>query len=123
MSSSITAVSDPTYGVISGYALTDSTGTPRTTAMPLIVRPNDVIQFYNAESSVNAPSHSAFGFPMASFPPTPYSFPSSAASQEGTSLGTIWSTGRIPINGVGIFFAGVHRAGERDVLFRGYRLL
>jgi len=47
----------------------------------------------------------AFGFPTASFPATPYGFPSSASSQHGSALGSAWPTGRIPINGVGICFS------------------
>ncbi len=62
------------------------------------------------------------GFSSAAFPAVPYAFPSADASQIGTAIGTTWSTGRIPINGVGICFSqtftvpssGVFAFGDLD---------
>jgi len=93
MSSTITATSDPTYGTISGYALTDSSGNPGTTTTTIVLRPNDVLQFYNAEPAATAPSHSAVGLSTTASPAVPYSFPSADASAIGSVVGSMWSTG------------------------------
>jgi hypothetical protein len=105
MSSSIAATNDPTYGPIFGYGLTDSTGTPAATTSAIIVKPNDVVQFYNAELSLSGPNHSAVGFPTAAFPSVPYTFPAAAATQTGTTFSSGWSTGRIPDVGTGVCFS------------------
>ncbi len=119
MSSTITASSDPTYGTVSGYSLADANGNATTTTSPLLLKPNDVVQFYNAEPAAAAPSHSAVGFSIASFPTVPYTFPAADASAIGTTIGTNWSTGRIPINGVGICFSQTFIVPSSGVFFFG----
>ncbi len=119
ISSTITATNDPTYGAIFGYALTDSNGNAATTTTPLVLRPNDVVQFYNAEPAATAPSHSAVGFSTASFPAVPYAFPSADASAFATVIGASWSTGRIPINGVGICFSQAFTVPSSGVYYFG----
>jgi len=122
MSSTIIATNDPTYGPIFGYSLTDSSGNAGTTTVPLVLKPNDIVQFYNAEPAATAPSHSAAGFLTAAFPAVPYAFPSADSSAFGSAIGGNWSTGRIPINGVGICFSqtftvpatGVYYFGDLD---------
>lgn len=56
---------------------------------------NNVLQFTNVDTGGTL--HSAVGFKGSSFPPTPYTFPSAAASPQATavSTGSLWSTGRI----------------------------
>jgi len=119
MSSTITATNDPTYGAIFGYALTDSSGNPGTTTTPLVLKPNDVVQFYNAEPAATAPSHSAVGFSTASFPAVPYTFPGVDATAFGSTIGASWSTGRIPINGVGICFSQTFTVPSSGVYYFG----
>lgn len=119
MSSTITAANDPTYGPIAGYALTDSSGNAGTTTTTLILKPNDVVQFYNAEPAATAPSHSAVGFVTAAFPAAPYAFPSADGSAIGSAIGANWSTGRIPINGVGICFSQTFTVPSSGVYYFG----
>jgi len=119
MSSTITATSDPTYGTIFGYALTDSSGNPGTTTTTIMLRPNDVVQFYNAEPAATAPSHSAVGLSTTAFPAVPYAFPSADASAIGSAIGSTWSTGRVPINGVGICFSQTFTVPSSGVFYFG----
>lgn len=121
MASYITATTDPTYGLINGYALVATDGTYSNVAQPIRVRPGDVLQFVNVEPAP-APSqapiqHSAVSLQGATFPtaspipspsptasasaaasptPTPI-FPSAAQAPLGSTISSLlWSTGRVP---------------------------
>lgn len=89
---------DPTYGTVSGYALSDANGNYALVARPIILKPNDVVQFVNVDPALagGAPgtSHSASGLQAESFP-VPHAFAASAASPAGTSIdnSSAWSTG------------------------------
>lgn len=121
MASYITATTDPTYGLINGYALVATDGTYSNVAQPIRVRPGDVLQFVNVEPAPAASQppiqHSAVSLQGASFPaatPSPVSsaspgatpspavtptpiFTSGAQSPIGSSISTaLWSTGRVP---------------------------
>ncbi len=99
--SEATTVTSP-YGQIAGYALFDGIDIPgqaqvisKTYAGQPITTTNTV-QFTNIELGAGTIFHSAVAF-AGKFPPTPYVFPSPAASPVGTVIGnSFWSTGRIP---------------------------
>ena len=115
MASYITATTDPTYGIINGYALVAIDGTYSNVAQPIQIRPGDTLQFVNVEPAPDpsqAPiQHSAISLQGAVFPtpvptpspsaspgptPTPI-FPSSAQSATGSTISSsLWSTGRVP---------------------------
>jgi hypothetical protein len=100
MASYITATTDPTYGLINGYALVAQDGTYSNVAQPIRVRPGDSVQFVDVEPSTltGQPSveHSAAGLQSgASFPAA--TFPPAAQVATGTVIGNgSWSTGRVP---------------------------
>lgn len=104
MGNEISPTTAPKYGTINGYAVVENGSFPAH-AMLInqwlnqgVVSPitsKNVIQFANVDNG--GADHSAVGFKGNRFPPTPYSFPSAAASPVATavSTGTLWSTGRI----------------------------
>ncbi len=91
---------DPTYGTVSGYALSDSSGNYALVARPIVLKPNDVVQFVNVDPALagGAPgtAHSASGLQSESFP-VPHTFSATAASATGTSIdnSSAWSTGAL----------------------------
>jgi hypothetical protein len=104
------------YGSIAGYAVIDLTGSsaPPTTAEIINttisgapITSSNVLQFFNLEPEGSSVVHSAVGFPSATFPQTPYTFPSPDASPTADAIvgGKPWSTGLIfsPATGVGCF--------------------
>ena len=99
MASYVTATTDPTYGLINGYALVAQDGTYSNVAQPIRVRPGDSVQFVNVEPATltGQPSvqHSAAGLQSgASFPAA--TFPPAAQVATGTVIGNgPWSTGRV----------------------------
>jgi hypothetical protein len=121
MASYITATTDPTYGIINGYALVATDGTYSNVAQPIEIRPGDVLQFVNVEPAPNpsqapiqhsavslqgsvfptpAPSSSATAVPSSSASPTSTptpTFTASAQSAIGSAISSLlWSTGRVP---------------------------
>jgi len=103
MGNSIGPTTVPKYGVINGYAVVQNGSFPGHATLinqwlnggvlaPITTK--NVVQFTNVDSGA---MHSAVGFKGNSFPPTPYTFPSPAASPvaTGVSTGSLWSTGRI----------------------------
>jgi hypothetical protein len=104
MGNQITATIVAKYGTINGYAVMQNGSFPsRATLINQwldqgvlsSITSKNVLQFTNVDDG--GALHSAVGFKGSSFPPTPYTFPSAAASPEATavSTGTLWSTGRI----------------------------
>jgi hypothetical protein len=91
---------DPTYGSVYGYSIVDSSGNYPLVASPIVLKPNDTIQFTNVDpptaDDANGTSHSAAGLQTSGFP-TPYSFPSAAYQPVGTTVSNsaLWSTGEI----------------------------
>lgn len=99
MGSSFTAVVDPTYGAVNGYAEGSTQLLFPNTASPISLHSGDLVQFVNTESgSPAAVYHSAALIVKASsFPPVPYTFPAADASPAGNAINAqAWSTGRIP---------------------------
>lgn len=104
MGNEITPTSAPKIGTINGYTVVEN-GSFSTRAMLInqwlnggVLTPitsNNLLQFTNVDSG--GAQHSAVGFKGDSFPPTPYTFPTAAASPQATavSTGSLWSTGRI----------------------------
>jgi hypothetical protein len=94
----------PKYGTINGYAVVQNGSFPghamlisqwlNQGALSPITSKN-VLQFTNVDSG--GVLHSAVGFKGNSFPATPYTFPSAAASPTATAVGntSLWSTGRV----------------------------
>jgi hypothetical protein len=98
MSVLATATTDPTYGLINGYAPVDpSSGQFSDVASIITVNPADRLQFENAdEFSPAVILHSAVGLPTPL--PTPgYVFPAAASSPVGSAISnsSLWSTGRV----------------------------
>ncbi len=102
MSLSIAPTTSPTYGTIGGYsslpaALAYNGSTPPPVAAPIAVTDTDVVQFVNYDIY----QHSAVGLiGDATFPPVPYTFPTSAANSTGSVISETnptvpWSTGTI----------------------------
>jgi hypothetical protein len=94
----------PKYGTINGYAVVQNGSFPGHAMLisqwlnqgvlsPITSK--NVLQFTNVDSG--GALHSAVGFKGSSFPPTPYTFPSGAASPTATGVSTssLWSTGRV----------------------------
>jgi hypothetical protein len=91
------ATTDPTYGLINGYAPIDDTGFYNDIATVIMANPTDVLQFENADDLTPVTIvHSAVGLPQP-FPTPGYVFPSPAASPEGSAItnSSLWSTGRV----------------------------
>ena len=104
MGNEVAPTSAPKYGTINGYAVVESDSVPvRATlinqwlngGVVSPITPKNVIQFANVDTT--GALHSAVGFKGNRFPPTPYTFPSAAASPVATavSTGTLWATGRV----------------------------
>jgi|SRR5579883_395084 len=104
MGNQIAPTTAPKYGTINGYAIVQNGSFPSHAAVISqwlnqgVVSPitsSNVLQFANVDNG--ASDHSAVGFTGNRFPPTPYNFPSPAASPVATavSTGALWSTGRI----------------------------
>lgn len=104
MGNEVAPTSAPKYGAINGYAVVENGSVPpRATLINQwlnggVVSPitsKNVIQFANVDTT--GALHSAVGFKGNHFPPTPYTFPSAAASPVATavSTGILWSTGRV----------------------------
>jgi hypothetical protein len=94
----------PKYGTINGYSVVQGQSFPLHAGLinqwlnqgvlaPITSK--NVLQFTNVDNS--GALHSAVGFKGGSFPPTPYTFPSPAASPTGTAVSnsSLWSTGRV----------------------------
>lgn len=94
----------PKYGTINGYAVVQNGSFPGHAMLisqwlnqgvlsPITSK--NVLQFTNVDSG--GALHSAVGFKGNSFPPTPYTFPSAAASPTATAVSntSLWSTGRV----------------------------
>ncbi|HXW76130.1 MAG TPA: hypothetical protein VEJ20_01840 [Candidatus Eremiobacteraceae bacterium] len=97
MSVLATATTDPTYGLIDGYAPLDDTGQFNDVASVITANPADQVQFENADDfGPTIIEHSAVGVPTP-FPTPGYVFPAAAASPQGTAIvnGSLWSTGEI----------------------------
>jgi hypothetical protein len=95
MSPLITPTIDPTYGLINGYGLVTNGGS-NNVAAPIVVKPTDVVQFFNNDQGSSQLRYSAVGIPsVTAFPGPTYTFPPSAVTQFGTQInGTqYWSTG------------------------------
>ncbi len=109
MSAGVAATPDPRFGVISGYTTLSSTGTFSNVATVITAHPTDIVQFANIEAGATPIFHSAVGFPGASFPPVPYTFPAAAQRPVGTAItSALWSTGRVapsPDGGVSFCFS------------------
>lgn len=103
MGNNIGPTTVPKYGVINGYATVQNGSFPGHATLidqwlnggvlaPITTK--NVVQFTNVDSGA---FHSAVGFKGSSFPPTPYTFPSPAASPVATGVSTssLWSTGRV----------------------------
>ena len=115
MASYITAHTDPTYGLINGYALVGTDGNYSNVAQPIMVRPGDTVQFVNVEpipGASQAPiQHSAVSLQGSTFPSSapvasgspspsasPYAtpFPTTAQDPIGTAISSLlWSSGRV----------------------------
>lgn len=104
MGSDIGPVTVPKYGTINGYSVVENGSfSGRATIINqwlnqgavTSITSRNVLQFTNVDSA--GALHSAVGFKGNSFPPTPHTFPSAAASPTGTavSTGSLWSTGRV----------------------------
>jgi hypothetical protein len=104
MGNQISATTAPKYETINGYAVVENGTFPSRATLinqwlnqgvVSSITSKNVLQFTNIDS--DGALHSAVGFKGSRFPPTPYTFPSAAASPEATavSTGTLWSTGRI----------------------------
>ena len=93
--------SDTTYGTLSGYALTDAAGNYPLVARPIVLKPNDVVQFVNVDPALAGGAagtpHSAAGL-QATFFPVSHTFAASASVPTGTTIdnSSAWSTGEIP---------------------------
>ena len=92
------------YGTINGYAVVDNGSFPGhamlisqwlNQGVLAPITSKNVLQFTNVDSG--GALHSAVGFKGNAFPPTPYTFPSAAASPTATAVSTssLWSTGRV----------------------------
>lgn len=92
---------DATIGTTYGYALVDTSGNYPIQSTPIVVKPNDLVQFVNVDPPSAAGGagnlHTATGLQSASFPPT-HVFPASAFAPLGTTFSNValWSTGTIP---------------------------
>ena len=92
---------DTTYGTLSGYALTDAAGNYPLVARPIVLKPNDVVQFVNVDPALAGGAagtpHSAAGL-QATFFPVSHTFAASASLATGTTIdnSSAWSTGEIP---------------------------
>lgn len=104
MGNNIGPASVPPYGTINGYAVVENNQFPsqamlinqwlkQGVAQPITSK--NVLQFTNVDTA--GALHSAVGFKGESFPQTPYTFPSAAASPTATGVSTssLWSTGRV----------------------------
>jgi hypothetical protein len=104
MGNNIGPTSDPNYSTINGYTVVEG-GSFSSQAMLInkwlsqgVLAPitsKNVIQFTNVDSG--GALHSAVGFKGDSFPKSPYTFPTAAASPTATAVSSskLWSTGRI----------------------------
>ncbi|MGP6158969.1 MAG: hypothetical protein ACLPYS_15920 [Vulcanimicrobiaceae bacterium] len=132
MVSFITASTDPTYGVINGYAIATNGAVPVSAAL-ISVPSGSALQFVNGETpSTPSINHSAVGFPgVSAFPPVPFTFPSADAQAVGSQISgsNAWSTGIIAPNcysqtfivgGAGPYFFGddtyYNESNTRDVI-------
>jgi hypothetical protein len=105
MGNLIGPVSIAPYGTINGYAVVENNQFPLQATLinqwmtgSGIVQPittKNVLQFVNVDNAGYV--HSAVGFTTKEFPPTPYTFPTAAASPTGASISSksLWSTGRV----------------------------
>ena len=98
MTSTATATSDPTYGVIDGYTDQYPSGFPSQVANVITVAPSTLVQFVNLEPLPLQPpsiNHSAAALPTA-FPSPSYTFPPNEMTPLGTEISTQpWSTGAV----------------------------
>jgi hypothetical protein len=95
MSPLITPTIDPTYGLINGYGLVTSGGA-NNVASTIVVKPTDVVQFFNNDQASSQLRYSAVGIPnVSAFPNPTYTFPATAVDQFGTQINNTqyWSTG------------------------------
>ena len=127
----ITAVVDPTYGLISGYGPVTN-GNASNVASPVVVTPSATIQFFNNDVANSQLRYSAVGISgVSTFPSPTYTFPPSATAQIGTQISStaLWSTGLLggqcysqvfTIAGSGTYFFGDYTyyglANLRDVI-------
>lgn len=104
MGNEVAPTSAPKYGTINGYNVVENGSVPARATLinqwlnggvVSAITSKNVIQFANVDTT--GALHSAVGFKGNRFPPTPYTFPSAAASPVATavSTGTLWSTGRV----------------------------
>lgn len=99
MTSTATATTDPTYGVIAGYTDQFVNGQPSSIANVIHVNSSAVIQFANLEplpaSTPQIINHSAVELPVA-FPTPGYTFSPLAQNPIGSQISSqLWSTGQV----------------------------
>ena len=98
MTSTATATSDPTYGVIDGYTDQYPDGFPSQVANVIMIAPSTLVQFVNLEPLPFQPpaiNHSAAALPTA-FPSPSYTFSPAEMTPLGTVISTQpWSTGAV----------------------------